>query len=249
MKKAVLTASEQTLLDRLGLSKRAIVLYEHLLRQDSLTAKQAAIIMKELPSAEYRLFRQLEQLGLIRRSTARPVVFTAISKEIGLRAAYLRFRFDLEKLVEKAAAGENEYHLEVMIGRQALYQKYIELAGQSRQEICIYAIGIAYSKELERSQQLALKRGVRIRHILQQIKPSNFHVTHKWQRLGVQLRYAQSERGFHFMLFDAEVALISFSDPENTDDRLSIVTNNPAAVRLFETDFQHIWSNAREVSV
>lgn len=251
MRKDILTKPEWILLRQLGLTKRGILLYQHVLENESLTAKRAAKLTNELVSAEYRLFKQLEHLGLVRRGTDRPVVFTVIPKETGLRAAYLQFRLNLDQMIHQTSAGRegSGYHLEVIVGRQALYKKYIELAGQSQEEIRIYAIGIAYSKELERSQQMALKRGVRIRHALQQIKPSNFHVAHKWQQLGITVRYAPSERGFHFMLFDTETVLISFSDPNNTDDRLSILTNNPAAVRLFEVDFNNIWTSARQVEV
>ena len=247
MKTKLLSSEEKELLRRLGLSKRAIFLYGHLLQHGSLTSKQAADLSSELPSAEYRLFSQLERAGLVRREAGRPVVFAAVPKDIGLKAAYLQFQSGLEQLVRRVGSEESDYHLEVIVGRQALYEKYIELAERSQHEVCIYAIGIAYSKELERSQQTTLRRGVRIRHVLQQIKPSNFHVAHKWQRLGVKLRYSQSERGFHFMLFDSRTLLISFSDPENTNDRLTILTNNPSAVRLFEVDFERIWDNAQPV--
>jgi sugar-specific transcriptional regulator TrmB len=249
MTNVALTVLERTLLRQFGLSKNAVALYEHLIRRGPLTAKQAADITRGLPSAEYRLFKQLENLGLIRRGRERPVIFRAVPKEIGLPAAYAQFRSGLEQLLGPIAGERNAYYLEVLVGRQALYEKYIQMAARSRHEICIYAIGIAYSKELERSQRAAVERDVRVRHVLQQIRPSNFHVAHKWQKLGVRVRYAPSERGFHFMLFDKDVALVSFSDPNDTDDRLSILTNNPAAVRLFEADFEHIWSTAQKVTV
>ncbi len=249
MSNSVLTTEEHDLLRRLGLSKRAVVLYEHLLEHQSLDAKQAAKLSGELPSAEYRLFSQLEKLELIRREKKRPLVFVAMPKEVGLRAAYVQFRSGMDQLVERLSGGQGEYYLEIIVGRQALYDKYVELAAGSQSEICIYAIGIAYSKDLERSQQDALARGVAVRHVLQQIQPTNFHVAHKWQRLGVKVRYFPSERGFHLMLFDSRTLLLTFSDPEHTEDRVSILTNNPAAVRLFMTEFENIWDSSRQVNV
>lgn len=249
MDKLSLTVNERDLLRKVGLSKRTLSLYEHLLEHESLTAKKAAVLSNEFPAAEYRLFEQLEKLGLIVRSNGRPAVFTALPKKVGLKAAYLQFRSGLELLIVRIGGGAGEHHTEIIVGRRALYKRYIELAEQSKHEICIYAIGIAFSKELVSSQESALARGVRIRHVLQQVKPSNFHVAYKWQRLGVRLRHAPSERGFHMMLFDGKTALISFSNPNNTDDRLSLLTNNPAALRLFEADFRHIWANARKIDV
>jgi sugar-specific transcriptional regulator TrmB len=245
-----LKASEKTYLRKLGLSKHAIELYALLLQQSGLTARQAAGLSGEFPAAEYRLFKQLENFGLILRERGRPVRFVALPKDVGLRAAYMQSRTALNNLVQKIGlAGEDQTGLELIISRQAVYERYAELAAQARREICIYAIGIAYSEELLEAQQAAIKRGVRIRHVLQQIKPSNFHVAHSWQRLGVQVRYEPAERGFHLMLFDDQRALITFSDPKNTDDRLSILTDNVTAVRLFQAYFQDIWHQARKVKL
>jgi sugar-specific transcriptional regulator TrmB len=246
-----LTAKDERYLQQLGLSNHAMALYSLLLKHDSLTARQAGDLSGEFPAAEYRLFQQLERLGLVRRERRRPVQFTAVAKDVGLRAAYVQSRHQLDNLLAglELAEGNAEQRLELIIGRQALYERYAELAETAQQTIGIYAIGIAYSADLLQAQQAALKRGVQIRHVLQQIKPSNFHVAHKWQRLGVQLRYAPSARGFHLMLFDKQSVLVTFSDPQNTDDRLSILTTNPSAVRLFSTHFEDIWQQAKQVEL
>jgi sugar-specific transcriptional regulator TrmB len=230
----LLSQEERGYLRKLGLSKDSINLYALFLKRGTLTAKQAASLSGKFASAEYRLFWQLENLGLIRREKTRPVRFSALPKSIGLQASYTKSRTNLSQLIKNMDVADSEQHrLELIIGRQALYGRYIELASQTKLQISIYAIGIAYSEKLFQAQQDALKRGVHIRQVVQQVKPSNFHVVHKWQRLGVNLRYAPSERGFHLMLFDDHTVLITFSDAMNTDDRLSILTTNPAAVRLF----------------
>jgi sugar-specific transcriptional regulator TrmB len=249
-KPSSLTSQEKTYIRRLGLSKHAISLYVLLLKHGELTAKQASNLSGEFAAAEYRLFGQLEEFGLARRQSGRPVKFTALPKDIGLRAAYMRSRSSLDQLVAKLGLAEGgQQGLEIIVGRQAQYKKYAELAAQARREICIYAIGIAYSEELLRTQRAALERGVRIRHVLQQVKPSNFHVAHRWQQLGVGLRYEPAEHGFHLMLFDDRMAMITFSDPSDTDDRLSILTENGTALRLFQAYFQDIWQQAREVNL
>jgi hypothetical protein len=74
-------------------------------------------------------------------------------------------------------------------------------------------------------------------------------VVHAWQRLGVQLRLLKAERGFHLMVFDGRQVLVSFSNPNDTDDRLSLLTDNAAAVRLFSQYFADIWQQASDVVV
>lgn len=245
--KQLLTELEKQYLQKLGLSEHAIELYGQILLKGSLTAKEAAAALGSFASAEYRLFQKLEAASLVRREAARPLRYTAIDKKIGLRAAYLNYRHTLEELVRNVTSSEPQ-DLELVIGRQALYKKYSELADQSQKEICIYAIGIAYSAELLQTQRAAMRHGVMIRHIMQQLKPSNYHVVDKWLRIGIRLRYAPAERGFHVMIFDSQTVIITFSDKQNTDDRLSIVTSNAAAVRLFEANFRDIWSQSSDVA-
>lgn len=236
-------------LERLGVSPDAAEMYQVLLGSRALTIKELAHRLCNLPSANYRLAYELAELGLIYRIYGRPMRFQAYPLSLGVQSSYDKHRKSMERLVASLTAGgqEESHHVELVVGRQALYDKYEQLAARACSEILVYAIGIAFSKSLFATQKSARKRGVVIRHAVQRVKSDNYHIIHKWQGLGVQLRHAPAERGFHFMLFDRRQVLISFSEPNNTDNRLSILTDSSAAAQLFLAQFEDLWTNARSI--
>ncbi len=247
-----LKAAQKIYLENLGLSADAIQLFELLLRHGPLTAQDAATYNYHFPSAQYRLFYRLEALGLVRRRSGRPLTFEELPLENGLSASLALKQQELGKLLTQSLGRKSagsDVPVRLVVGRQALYDEYARMAPRAKHSIAVYSIGIAYSAELVAVQRAAIRRGVQVRHVVQQFKPSNYHVLHAWQRMGVRVRLNRSERGFHLMLFDDELAIISFSNPSDTDDRLNIVTDSPAAIRLFQTDFNALWHEAHDIAV
>lgn len=243
-----LTASQYAYLHELGLSKDAIELYELMVRHTSLTAHASSMLRHTHASAEYRLFYELEKFGMVRRNSSRPRVFEAASLKTGMQAAFVHKSTELKQLL--GVGGDlSGVGPELLLGRQALYRRYYELAEIAQHEIWVYAIGIAYSKELEALQRRLMKRGISFHHIVQQVRPENFHIIRKWQRLGMRLKYLRGDRGFHVTIFDESRIIITFSNPGNTEDRLSIVTDNPQAVRMFRTQFGLLWQEAQPLEV
>lgn len=245
-----LSREEQEYLRRIGLSIEAVHLYELLQQKGRLTAQSAASYTYDFPSAEYRLFYDLEKHRLVRRLPGRPRAFEALPMPIGLKLSLQTTENNLHKLIHGVIKQTNAVdHLEIIIGRQALYDAYLVLADKAQHEIWLYSIGIAFSEKLESIQRNAVKRGVSIKHVVQQHKISNQHVISKWQRVGVSLRYLKQPRGFHFFVIDQSKVCITFSSPEDTENRLSILTDNEAAVELFCAQFQNIWKSAKDIAL
>lgn len=235
-------------LKTIGVSKDAAEMYQHLLKSKPQTMSELADKLQNFPSANYRLAYELQNLGLIHKLSGRPMRFEAYSLNLGIESSFSTHQKTLQEILGTITreATPNQ-HLELIVGRQEMYKKYEDLAAQAKQEIVLYAIGIAFTKSLYEAQKSAIKRGVSIRHAVQQLKAENYHIISKWQHAGVKVRHAPSERGFHVMIFDRRLALLSFSDPENTENRVSIVTDNKTAVNLFMVQFQNIWAGAREI--
>jgi len=244
-----LSSEELAYLKRLGLSDHEIQTYQLLLGSFApVTAQGIASKLTVFPSAVYRMFKKLEPLGLIYRLEGRPISYSAVDKAEGFRAAYQQEISNLQRMLSKVGlAATGELQTRIVIGRQANYEEYIRLADKASREVCVYAIGIAYSKELYETQKSAIKRGVYIKHVVQRLQPKNYHIISKWQRLGVNVRHLSDKQGYHVVVIDREVALVTFSDPENTEDRVAIVTRSPSAVRLFQLQFDSIWQQASEI--
>jgi sugar-specific transcriptional regulator TrmB len=244
-----LTMEEYQYLRRIGLSIEAVHLYELLQQKGRLTAQKAASFTYDFPSAEYRLFYDLEKHRLVRRLPGRPRAFEALPLRTGLKSSLQNAENDLHKLIQGVIKETDATdQLEIIIGRQTLYDAYLVLADKAQHEIWLYSIGIAFSEKLEGTQRSAVKRGVSIKHVVQQHKISNQHVISKWQRIGVKLRYHKQQRGFHFFVIDSKQVCITFSNPSDTENRLSILTDNSAAVELFCTQFQNLWNGAKDIA-
>jgi sugar-specific transcriptional regulator TrmB len=244
--KLTLTDQQREYLNRIGLTKEAIRLYELLLNHEQLTAQQAADLTGDFPSAEYRLFYLLESKELVRRIQGRPIVFDVLPLSDGLAASFIDTKHELKTLISQHSQGGNDQAV-IIVGRQALYDEYVRLQPTAKHEICIFAIGVAYTKSLADTQKAAVNRGVRIRHVVQQKKHSNFNVIDKWLRTGVKLRYFPSPRGYHVSIFDDTSALITFSDPEDTENRITIATSNHAVVAIFQAQFDAIWQKSKPI--
>lgn len=249
--RASFTAQQKRYLHELGLSDDAIRVYELLFEHGPLTAQAVAQLTGTFPSAVYRLFYRLEHFGLIGRRSARPMLFAAMPVEMGYTAALAVRQHEIQSILAQCFDEEqmdmDHPLLKLVVGRKALYAEYARMAPRAQKTIDAYTIGIAHSDMLVAVQRAAIKRGVYIRHVIQQLQPSNYHVAHGWQRMGVNLRLNKAERGFHIMIFDSTKTIVTFSDPTDTESRLSIVTDSQAVANMFGAHFNAIWQAAKVI--
>lgn len=242
-----LTNKERYILQQIGLSPDAISVYAYALVNSDISAQEVAAELGTFATAVYRLFYKLETMGLLLAKGGRPLRYAAQSKNVALPAAVRMHQQHLLRLLHTRRRMLAQTGPELIMGRDALYKYYEQLARHTKQTIQAYTIGIAYSDSLHATQADALKRGVHIQHVVQQVRPANFHVVHKWQKLGIRIRLNPTARGFHLMIFDEASALVSFSDPGNTDSRISLYTDNAAATDFFRSQFVSVWQASRPV--
>ncbi len=244
-----LTQKQVMYLREVGLSKEAIRLYELLIQKGKLTAQEAANFTGDHPSAEYRLFYFLEDRELVRRISGRPRSFEALPLKDGLQASFVDQQHELGSLLKLAINRiPTLEQATVVVGRQALYDMYVTLAPHAKHEICIYSIGIAYSNDLAQVQGDVIKRGVRVRHVVQQQKASNYYVIKKWLRLGAKVRYLAMPRGYHLTIIDTTHALVTFSDPFDTESRVTLISSNQSVVDIFIAQFNELWAESAAIA-
>lgn len=247
--KSILSAENVEYLRRIGLSKNAIDLYSKLLILGPLTAQDAATHTLDFPSAQYRLLYLLESKELVRKISGRPVKFQALNLDSGLRASFIDNKQELAELIGTSSGSSANERAKVIIGRQAVYDTYMKYAAHAKERIYIFSIGIAYSKKLHDTQQLAISRGVDIYHVVQEVRPANYHVVNKWRKIGVKIKEMKQNRGYHLVIIDKTCAIVTFSDPDDTEDRVSIVTENEAIISIFDKQFEAIWQDAKKIKI
>lgn len=242
------TKNELDYFSELGLSDDAVKLYHVVQAHGDITALIAGDCLHKLPNALYRLFYELEKLGLVSRIAGRPLIFRATGSTVGFSSAYTMKTHLLAKLL--ARTGEDiiaHDQPEILIGKQMLYERYLPLADAALSNIRVYTIGIAYSDEFVRVQQAAIDRGVRIRHIIQERSPSNYYVLNTWRTLGVDIRILPGLRGFHLMIFDDNAAMVSFSSPDDTENRVTIVVRHPGSITPLIALFESLWQESGQI--
>lgn len=240
----LLSNHQKEYLKKIHISKEGVRLYNILLNLGPLSAQEAALHTKNFPSAEYRLFYELEKVGLVLRTPGRPLRFDALNIGDGLQTSYVRQEKEMQSLLSETLEDSGKL-ANIIIGRQKVYETYISYAKNAQKSICIYAIGIAYSKELAKTQADAIKRGVSVRHIVQEVKISNYFVVSRWLKLGVTLRTLKQPRGYHLTIVDDSCAIVTFSDSKDTEKRVSMVTNDKNVVAIFQNQFESLWSTAK----
>lgn len=239
---------------QLRLSTMEAMLYETLLNTGPNIATDLALGLDCKPQAVYQLARKLADKGFITVDwQQRPRVFRAIPVEAVIPWLQEVSRDELAT-VQAALVSDKPLMparlpaVGMLHGRQSLYDRYIVEANKAQSEILVYAIGIAYDEQLQAVQSEARARGVEIRHIIQQYTASNYHIIDKWQRLGIKLRHHSAPAGFHLMVFDARTVIISLSDPNNTEQRVSMVLQGRAAALAMRDYFYGLWASARLLS-
>lgn len=231
-------------LKALGLSKQAIKSYELLLVNGPLSARQAANYSKSFASAEYRLFYELEKRQLVIKLPGRPRRFEALAINDGLQASMVNHEEQLKQLLYFSDNATSD-PLSIIVGRQKVYDLYAVYAKKAQRQICVYSIGIAYSSELAKTQAAAVKRGVSIRHVVQEVKAANYYVISRWLKLGIALRTLKRPRGYHLTIIDDSCAIVTFSNPKDTEQRLSMLTTDKNTISIFQSQFEDIWDSAK----
>ncbi len=246
-----------------GLTPQEAALYELLLSKGQLSARQIAHELGCLPNAVYRLARVLATKQCIVVRKGWPRTFEPVQLPVALQqASFLRSQQQArayDQLVGPAMAKMSSNRpnvrqtarptdIEIIAGRQALYDRYIVEAQLAQIEILAFTIGIAYNDALEQVQRDARARGVDVRHVVQKIDSQNYYIVERWRRLGVKLRYYPTQSGFHLMVFDGRTVIMTLSSPDDTEDRTSLIITSPAAAAALRDYFYDIWSKSKLVA-
>lgn len=236
----------------LGLTGLEAHAYETLLIVGPMTAKDLAVGLDNVPSGVYRLLNSLISRGFAYTMKRHPKIYAAVPMaqilpKLAKDRQVVQMRLQSTLLGFERPANRPPI-VSMLHGKQALYERYIDEAERARAEILVFSIGIAYSDRLHATQQLARERGVEIKHVVQLIMPDNYHIVTKWQRLGVKVRHHPAPLGFHLMVFDGRTVIVSFSNPDDTEERTSLILNNPGAAAAMRDYFYGLWAESRLLS-
>ena len=237
-------------LAQFGLTSEQSALYILLLSQGSMTAKGLATAQGIVVNSVYRSIRALTEVGLVTELDVSPKQFQAIPPSVGIsQLAEQRtnhFQALSDSLIKQLPVRENPNRLtmELLTGRQELFERFVDLALGAEQEILVISIGEPVPDAIWDATQQALERGVKPKFIFHKHDKDNILLIKRWLAIGVPVRYLLGE-GYHLNVFDNSAAILSASNPTQSKERSGVVIYNEAIITALRSYFFQQWSAAK----
>jgi len=243
--------SVQTLIT-LGLSRDEARCYTLCLSQGSLKAGDLASQMDIYANAVYRVMDRLEKKGFVVSLDTHPTTFQAIPADIAVSSYINRKQQQLEEMKTRSLQQfsrqdhPTQTNVDIQTGKNQMFETYIKLAKQAKQEICIISLGEPVSDEIKLTNRDALERGVKMFFISHQYTKENQQLLQSWIRMGMEVRHMQGG-GFHLQIFDRKIGVLTANNPKNTAERTSMVIYNEGIASVLRDYFTSVWEKAAHI--
>lgn len=231
---------------KLGLSEHESTAYLTLVKAGPLSSKELAKIMKVLPNALYRLLDSLIEKSLITATGNHPMIYKAITPKIAFDAFVKNQISGMEAIKEQILLNittppkSDQTRIDILGSINEFFHAYGEFASQVKKEICIISIGETVSEDTVLTNRDALERGISIRFIAHKYDKTNQDLLKRWVKMGLEVRHF-SDWGFHLVVFDQKISLLSVNNPQHTNDRLSLVIYSTGLSKALHDYFESVW--------
>lgn len=238
---------------KLGFTKQEALVYLILVKEGTLPAKEIALRMKILPHAVYRIIKRLEGKKLVVIVTSSPLNFYVLPPELALSAYVKQTAVRLEKeaveVSQSLIKGETHTYstkINILSGKQALFEDSEILINKAKKEVLVISIGEPSTGDLILANRRAIERGVIIRMVAHKHNPENQEFLANLQKNGLEVRYFP-DSGFHILIVDTAITLLAVSDPQNSEERVTIKMFNTGLSQALRDYFYSVWEKAIEV--
>jgi len=211
------------MLEALGLTEHEELAYQRLVTLTAESAVNLAAALAIEPRVAVTALAGLEEKGLVARSVADPECFTAAPPTVALGAlvaerqeSLRRAQLQLATLAESYRSGAAERTfidvMEVVRGRQAVAQRFLQLQRGARAEVLAFVKSsvAVVSPEDNEDDDRALQRGVRYRLVIEAgsfERPGYFDVVRATADAGGDCRVRESVP-LRLLVVDREIALL-----------------------------------------
>lgn len=233
-------------------------LYQFMLASDQAwTIKDLAKHLRVLPNALYRITDPLVEMGLLVKEGSHPVKLVAkpTSEAMGLFLLHQSTWFEhnvkkptkSDKPSDSKPDNENSrIQLSFIQGRDKLMDLAVDEFVKVNYSVNLLRSGHEMPPELMRERLSAIKRGVKVRMLVQDYDQSNALGVHAWIRNGIIVRKT-SMRELRLQVYDSDIVyFMSYKHSDSTLDMGMKVTYAPFAVMLNQL-FEKWWDEAEEI--
>ncbi|MDO8515190.1 MAG: helix-turn-helix domain-containing protein [bacterium] len=239
-----------TTLIKIGLTPDEAKIYSLLVTNGSLSSEEIAEEIKIFPNAVYRLAKKLLAKKFIVDLSGWPKRYQAIPPKVAIETYVQDKLSELEELktisVNQFTGINNPTQVETLTGKNAMFEKYLELANKAKQEILIFSLGEPVNDEIKLVNRDALERGVTIKLLAQISNKNNHSLLDSWRRMGLEVRHYPAQ-GFHLVIIDSQITLLTTSNPKNPLERITIVFPNTFFSQSMCNYFNSLWEKSTTI--
>lgn len=237
----------------LGLTNQEIETYSVLLKHGDLNAQEIAQKLVIYPNAVYRTANKLKEFGLITILGKYPTLFRAISPQTSIPPLVEKKINKLQEVTTNIGtipllqnSNIKPTNVDLIYGQNSIFEEGAKLLDSTNKEMLVISIGEPISPELLLSVRNAIKRGVSIKMIVHKNDVENKTVLENLKNNGYKIKHYPGW-GFHVAVYDKEKSLLIINNPDNTEERVAILTRSTGLSKALADYFNFIWQKAKTV--
>ncbi len=240
-----------------GLTEYEAKCYVALLRYGSMEGSEVADKADVPKTRVYDSLRSLDEKNLASKIQERPMKFSAVEPENGLKPLYEKYIERLKHLEYKAVEslqsikGERqleegiEEKVDVVHGEDEFFEQVYQRVQDANEKVYVMGVGRDPPKKLRLETRKLAERGVDTRFLTTRYDEENRERVEKFtEETGVDMRVYKEGPEFAFYIIDARAAMINILDEEVKDDRLTVFMNVPDVAKGLEEYFDSMWRKA-----
>jgi sugar-specific transcriptional regulator TrmB len=252
-------------LEKIGLTRSQAHLYFALVKIGNSDALTISRQTKTPRTETYRILDDLEEIGLVEKHLDVPYFYEATPVRLGIESLLIRKyeeyqqnRRELDKFLvsfEKSEKKQDKIQPKITVskGKQKLLSvlRYgmdnvlstVDFVTPKKRWLNIY-------ENCQENIKKSLERGVTYRGLLETSDNGNHDldsIPALQQRTHLELRMVRNISGKNFVVFDKREAAFNYSPGKSLNEAVTLWTNHPNLVAIFEDHYDTLWRNAEVV--
>lgn len=235
---------------KLGLSEQEAQVYLTLVQNGALSAKEIGKTINVFPHTIYRTAKKLEIKKLITLLKTSPITYQALSPQLALSLFIKDKSLMMEKMAEEiytklSQKQSNSFptKIDLIIGKSELFRQSTKMINKTKKELLIISIGEPIPEDCFLAIKNAYLREVKVKIIAHKYDKENKEVLENFKKNGYEIKH-YSDSGFHMVIYDADKALLSVNNPQNTDERVSMQIFSHGLAKALRDYFYSVWNKA-----
>ena len=243
-----------------GLTEYEAKAYLALLQLGPASGREVAKKSGVPPTRIFDTLRALVDKGLASIVQPKPMIFSAVRPELGLKALMerrisemrdieTRLLTELKEVRRPPAVPKISERITVMTGYEHMYAYVVELLNRAKREVLVFSVGEEIPYSLKIASRHAVAKGIGLKLIVTKSDASNRHILKERLAEGWKLRHYPSTGEWTFAIFDGQVAMLNVRNPETKDERISIFFEIPALAKSLKYFYNTLWTAGRSIGV